>query len=99
MPSKPKQFRPYEHVRTYQPRADTRPSSAARGYDSDWVRLRNWYIAKHPLCEWPGCRQPARDVDHIIPVSVDSSKRLDAGNLQSLCRSHHRVKTERDKKT
>jgi 5-methylcytosine-specific restriction endonuclease McrA len=41
--------------------------------------------------------QQAREIDHVIPVRVAPERRLDADNLQSLCWSHHRIKTAKDK--
>jgi 5-methylcytosine-specific restriction protein A len=35
-------------------------------------------------------------VDHIIPIEVDWSKRLDKSNLQPLCHSCHAKKTADD---
>lgn len=37
-------------------------------------------------------------VDHIIPLLVDWSKRLDPANLQTLCHAHHNKKTKEDEK-
>ena len=67
---------------------------------SRWRRLRNLYIKRNPLCEH--CLtddrvKPAEEVDHIIPVKEDWSKRFKIENLQALCRSHHRSKTIKDK--
>lgn len=39
----------------------------------------------------------AEEVDHIIPIKVDWTKRLSTDNLQSLCCKCHRVKTRADK--
>ena len=78
-------------------RPDTRATSTERGYDGRWSKLRNWYIRQHPICQWRGCTQPAAIVDHIIPIDEAPELRLKADNLQSLCRSHHGVKTARDK--
>ena len=95
MPTASKYYRPYPG----QPkpaRRDTRATAAERGYDADWARLRRWYAGQYPICQWPGCTQPMQDVDHIIPIEHRPDLRLDATNLQSLCRSHHGVKTARD---
>jgi 5-methylcytosine-specific restriction endonuclease McrA len=37
-------------------------------------------------------------VDHIIPISVAPDRRLDDGNLQSLCNACHAVKSHEDRK-
>jgi len=70
-----------------------------RGYDNDWVKLRNNHIAKNPLCAHHLKRRQvveAKDVDHIIPFkSLDDPLRLDPDNLESLCRKCHRIKTAR----
>jgi len=65
-----------------------------------WQKLREMKKNDNPLCE--KCKEEGRTkqadvVDHIIPIRVDWSKRLKYGNLQSLCRKHHREKTEKDK--
>ena len=37
-------------------------------------------------------------VDHIVPIRIDWTKRLDPSNCQSLCHSCHNAKTKRDLK-
>ena len=54
------------------------------------------YIKQEPLCEM--CKENERltvatEVDHIVPIKKDWSKRLDINNLQSLCHSCHMKKT------
>lgn len=71
---------------------DRRAGSSRRGYDRHWRNLRAWYIRRHPVCEWSGCREPASQVDHIVPLSRGGAK-SDLANLQSLCRRHHSIKT------
>lgn len=95
MPSAPKVYRPQGQAA----RQDHRPAAHKRGYDHDWNRLSEAYKAEHPLCE--DCLQenrttPVDEVDHTVPIRVDPSRRLDRGNLRSLCKSHHRRKTKRD---
>ena len=48
--------------------------------------------ARDTTCRWPGCTRPARrcDTDHRIPWPTGPTQ---AANLQSLCRTHHRIKT------
>ena len=97
MPTASKYYKPYTLPAAPRVRKqDTRATAAERGYDADWARLRRWYIQQHPICEWRGCTQAAAIVDHVLPVDARPDLRLDATNLQSLCRSHHGVKTARD---
>jgi len=72
---------------------DRRPSSPKRGYGRRWSRLRSWFLSGHPLCEWPGCRQPASQVDHILALARGGTN--DTSNLQAFCASHHSQKTNR----
>lgn len=44
-----------------------RGNTAQRGYDSRWQRFREWYLARHPLCEH--CGDLATDIDHITPLA------------------------------
>ena len=80
---------------------NNRDEKYARFYSSArWQKVRNIYIRNNPLCE--SCRKQERItaatlVDHIIPVQADYSQRLAMDNLQSLCRSCHAKKTNRDK--
>src|SRR3990172_8443180 len=84
---------PYEQRRA----PDDRASARTRGYDHAWEKLRAWYLTRQPVCEmrYESCTQVATMVDHIIPIA-DGGKRLDQDNLQSGCRSCHRVKTFND---
>lgn len=59
-------------------------------YGRAWKRIRDSYIAAHPLCEQ--CKQdgklvPAEEVHHIIPLSKGGTHARD--NLMSLCTSCH----------
>ncbi|WP_440347932.1 HNH endonuclease [Modestobacter versicolor] len=49
--------------------------------------------ARDRTCRHPGCRRPARwtDTDHVHPHADGGA--TDCGNLCSLCRRHHRLKT------
>ena len=79
-------------------RIERRANSHQRGYDKRWKKLRDDYIAAHPLCEYcekEGRTTPAREVDHIIPFNgPDDPSRLFWGNLQALCRRCHAIKTK-----
>lgn len=81
-----------EHRAVIETTDDRRPGPSRRGYDRHWRRLRLWYLHRHPICEWPGCRLPASQVDHIVPLSRGGAK-SDPSNLQALCHSHHSRKT------
>ena len=70
----------------------SRGTATDRGYDSRWRRLRDAHLAAHPLCV--GCGEPASIVDHITPHRGHDRLRLDPGNLQSVCRGCHTVKTK-----
>ena len=80
-------------------RIDLRPGATARGYGSDWRRLRNWYATRNPLCEECLGRNrvmPVEEVDHVQEFDgKDDPLRLDHNNLMSLCRSCHRRKHAR----
>jgi len=55
--------------------------------------LARHVIARDQVCCFPGCRQPAEycDLDHRNPYPVGTTSE---SNLGSLCRHHHRAKTE-----
>jgi 5-methylcytosine-specific restriction protein A len=73
-------------------RYDTeRENAADRGYDSDWMRLRDAYLRSHPLCE--ECERQGRTtiatlVHHKISLR-DGGERLCVMNLQSVCLKCH----------
>ncbi|URW92437.1 HNH endonuclease signature motif containing protein [Lacticaseibacillus paracasei] len=64
-----------------------------------WRKLSYSYRLAHPLCERcqaKGLYVQADVVDHIVPIRVDWSRRLDESNLQSLCNSCHWQKTKHE---
>lgn len=79
-------------------RRDDRLSASQRGYDSRWAKLRAYHVSANPLCE--DCLPilaPVHEVDHVVPINGPNDPlMLDAGNLRSLCRRHHAIKTQRD---
>ena len=73
-----------------------RGSSNARGYTRQWGRVRDAFLARHPLCvqcEREGRAEAARVVDHIVPHRGDQRLFWDENNWQQLCKRHHDVKT------
>lgn len=52
---------------------------------------RDGGICQHRTEDGPICGQPARNVDHIVPVHLGGSD--DDANLQLLCDPHERRKT------
>lgn len=78
-------------------RIDLRPPSSRRGYGDGWPALREAHAKANPwcaVCLAEGAEVPLWEVDHIRPfLSLSDPLRLDAGNLQSLCRPHHAAKS------
>jgi len=75
-----------------------RASSAARGYDVAWRKVRGLWLAMNPLCA--DCLQngravPAKEVHHVAKVCKEPEKRLDLDNLMSLCRPCHAIRSAR----
>jgi len=97
MTMRPKSYRPYVTPKVFRKRDDRAPAWK-RGYDDKWYKLRQWHISQHPMCIVPGCNRAADEVDHIVPISEAPERRLDATNLQSLCKSHHVLKTWEERK-
>ena len=56
----------------------------------------NEYMKFYHSTEWKHKRQEILERDYIIPSKDDWSDRLNADNLQSLCRPCHRIKTKRE---
>ncbi|GAB3466946.1 HNH endonuclease signature motif containing protein [Kineococcus endophyticus] len=55
--------------------------------------LRRFVVARDATCRGPGCVRPAADcdLDHVVPWPEGPTT---ADNLQALCRTHHRFKTQ-----
>ena len=76
-----------------------RGSSTARGYGYRWQKIRDNYLANHPLCVDPFGDHAADGVDAVAASDVDHIKpKRDGGtddmdNLQSLCKRCHSKKT------
>ena len=96
-------FCPEHRAESYRRPADRhRGTPAQRGYDHRWRKVRHWYLRREPLCE--DCLDEGivnaehLEVDHIIPIAVRPDLRLNVDNLRTLCRQHHKRKTDADKR-
>lgn len=66
-------------------------------YDRRWQKIRELYLAKHPLCaecQKLGRLTPASELHHIIAVNDGGSDHGD--NLMGLCKSCHSRKTAKE---
>lgn len=73
-----------------------RGSARERGYGHVWKRVRDAHLRRQPLCQYcllEGVVKAAEMVDHIVEIK-DGGARFKTSNLQSLCNSCHRRKTE-----
>lgn len=73
-----------------------RKSAAKRGYGHKWRKVREGYLAKHPLCAHCSTEDapvPATELDHITPHKGDMKLFWDRKNWQGLCKSCHSRKT------
>jgi 5-methylcytosine-specific restriction protein A len=66
-----------------------RKSSAKRGYDAKWRKLRVAFLGKNSKCK--DCKAPATHVDHIVPKKFGGTDSW--SNLQALCHRCHSIKT------
>lgn len=92
-----------DHTRSVRSAGDAeRESSAARGYDAEWRKLRAWQLLEHPLCQCDNCKEgalrltPAEVVDHILPIAEHPELRLEPTNLRSMskqCHDRHTART------
>ena len=67
-----------------------RDKAVVKKYDGRYRKLRNLYIAQHPLCEEclkHGRRTPAEEVHHIKPVKWGGEHSFD--NFMALCQACH----------
>ena len=78
---KPKHYKQYD---------SDRGTSAQRGYDRKWRKIRRAFLNRNPLCIEclkQGRTKPANTVHHIIPLDNGGTHKLD--NLLSVCRACH----------
>jgi 5-methylcytosine-specific restriction protein A len=69
------------------------PQRAARS--TRWAKRRRAQLKLHGICQWPGCRVVATEVDHITPIG-EGGDEYAWHNLQNLCGAHHQQKTTAD---
>ena len=65
-----------------------------------WRKIRVSLLQQQPLCiacSYYGHTQAAIDVDHIVAHRGNTSLFYSAANLQPLCKSHHSMKTSRER--
>ena len=65
-----------------------------------WTKTSKNYRKRNPLCVEcleKGRTRKADVVDHIVPIK-HGGELLNEENFQSLCHSHHNMKTAKDKK-
>lgn len=88
-----------EHAKQEEKRYEKydRDPTMKKRYGRTWKRIRDRYIAVHPLCEQ--CQKigqvtPSTEVHHIKPLSQGGSN--DFSNLMALCTSCHSEITARE---
>ena len=74
-----------------------RDPAVQKRYGRVWKRVRDRFIAAHPLCQ--RCQErgritPAQEVHHIVPLSQGGTH--DETNLMALCTSCHSEITARE---
>lgn len=62
---------------------------------SRWRKVRAAHLKANPYCAM--CPDNATTVDHITPHRGDEGIAYDPGNLQSLCKRCHAIKTRADR--
>ncbi len=88
-----------EHARQEAQRYERyqRDPAVKKRYGKAWQRVRDRFIAAHPLCQ--RCQErgritPAQEVHHIVPLSQGGTH--DETNLMALCTSCHSEITARE---
>jgi 5-methylcytosine-specific restriction protein A len=88
MPWAPKPARPKQR------QSDTRKHAAARGYDYQWQKFRERYLAEHPLCmDCLPIVTAATDVHHKQKLRDRPELKYEEVNLMGLCKMHHDRRT------
>lgn len=91
------------HKKQKQKQVDAeRGSSSQRGYGYRWQKVSKAFLAAHPLCQCPECKEgelqlfPSQVVDHIIPHGGDMKLFWDSSNWQAMYKPHHDKKTAKE---
>lgn len=91
MPQSPEEYRP-----TQQRKAPPSQRYADGFYDRRaWRNASRTKLKAEPLCR--ECGEPAACVDHVVPLARGGEPYA-LQNLQSLCRSCHMIKTNREQR-
>lgn len=106
MPTRPQVYRPHSHAPATQQGAGSthvykHKTTTERGYGYAWQQARIPFLRDNPVCvrcEQSGIFTPATVVDHIIPHRGDMTLFWDSDNWQTLCKSCHDKKTNREDK-
>lgn len=73
----------------------------SNAYDYRWSNFSKIYRKTNPFCveclKYGIYNQSNTQVDHIIPLEQRPDLKYDYDNMQTLCRSHHSVKTAKEK--
>lgn len=94
----------YQHK--YNTRVRNRDTSSQERYQfyrsKQWQALRKQALERdHYLCQYCLANRlvnAGKTVDHIVAIEIDPSLRDSLGNLATICRDCHRVKTELEQK-
>lgn len=73
-----------------------RGSSWSRGYDAAWIRFREWFIRRHPLCVDCLAKdfiKATEEVHHVLKVAEHLELRLVENNCMALCHDCHSSRT------
>ena len=82
---------------THRPKVEPWRGSKSQARGWAWSKRRVQILKRDAYtCTEPGCTRPATDVDAIVP-SAEGGSHEDPSNLRSLCKPHHRSKTEADR--
>ena len=62
---------------------------------AQWQRIRRNVLARDAYtCAY--CGEPANEVDHVVPISVDQNQAYDMDNLVAACRRCNNLKGAKD---